>query len=100
MKVLAEVAIATIGSGPSASDFIASCKKIFEECKLKHEMHALGTNVEGEWDEVLAAVRRCHEVVHGLGVPRLSTRLQLETQVDGEPTLGKKVRSVEAKLQS
>lgn len=99
MKVLAEIAIAPIGSGASASDFVATCKKIFEEYNLKHEMHALGTNVEGEWERVLAAVRRCHEVVHGLGVPRLSTRLQLETQVDQDPTLGRKVQSVEEKLQ-
>jgi uncharacterized protein YqgV (UPF0045/DUF77 family) len=37
--------------------------------KLKTQLHANGTNIEGEWDEVFAAVRRCHEAVHAMGAP-------------------------------
>ena len=48
-----------------------------EEPGLKTALHANGTNIEGEWDKVFAAIKRCHEVVHGMGAPRVSTVIKL-----------------------
>ena len=62
-------------------------------------MHAYGTNIAGEWNEVMAAIKRCHEVVHEMGAPRISTTIKLGTRTDREQTMGEKVRSVEEKLQ-
>ena len=31
---------------------------IFEEAGLKTNLHAYGTNIEGEWDQVFSAVKR------------------------------------------
>ena len=49
-------------------------------------------------DAVFAAIRRCHEVVHAMGVPRLSTTIKLGTRTDRTQTMDEKVRSVEKKL--
>ena len=57
-------------------------------------MHAYGTNVEGEWDEVFAAVKRCHEVVHEMGAPRISTSLKVGTRCDREQAIQDKNDSV------
>ena len=62
-------------------------------------MHAYGTNIEGEWDDVMAAVKRCHEVVHDMGAPRVSTTLKLGTRTDRAQTMGDKITSLEAKLE-
>ncbi|MCH2662214.1 MTH1187 family thiamine-binding protein, partial [bacterium] len=62
-------------------------------------MHAYGTNIAGEWNEVMAAIKRCYEVVHEMGAPRISTTIKLGTRTDREQTMGEKVRSVEEKLQ-
>ena len=64
MNVMIDICIVPLGVGVSVSDYVAACQKVFQEAGLKHEMHAYGTNVEGEWDAVMAAVKRCHEVVH------------------------------------
>jgi uncharacterized protein (TIGR00106 family) len=61
-------------------------------------MHAYGTNVEGEWDDVMAAVKRCHEVVHEMGAPRVTSSMRFGTRTDRTQTMADKIASVEAKL--
>ena len=65
---------------------------------LSYSMHAYGTNIEGEWDGVFAAVKRCHEVVHQMGAPRISTSIKVGTRIDREQTMDEKIKSVREKL--
>ena len=37
--------------------------------RLKTQLHANGTNIEGEWEDVMSAVKTCHERLHAAGVP-------------------------------
>jgi len=98
MKVIADVCVVPIGVGVSLSPYVAACERVLREAGLEVRLHAYGTNVEGEWDAVFAAIRRCHEVVHAMGVPRLSTTIKLGTRTDRTQTMDEKVRSVEKKL--
>jgi uncharacterized protein (TIGR00106 family) len=98
VKVLIDISVVPIGVGLSLSNYVAACERIFAEAKLTTRLHAYGTNVEGEWDEVFAAVKRCHEVLHEMGAPRLSTVIKAGTRIDKPQTLDDKVRSVEEKL--
>ena len=98
MKVLVDLSVVPLGVGVSLSSYVAACERVLREAGLDTRLHANGTNIEGEWDEVFAAVRRCHEVVHAMGAPRIATTLRLGTRTDRPQTLDDKVRSVEAKL--
>ena len=98
MKVLVDISIVPLGVGLSLSSYIAECEKIFARAGLKTALHAYGTNVEGEWDEVFGAIRTCHETLHAMGAPRLSTNLRLGTRTDRTQTMEDKVRSVTEKL--
>jgi len=98
MKVMVDLCVIPIGVGVSLSEYIVACQKIIREAGLTHEMHAYGTNVEGEWDEVFAVVKRCHETVHAMGAPRITTTIKLGTRVDRPQTLADKVASVNEKL--
>ncbi len=69
-----------------------------KEAGLKPVLHANGTNIEGEWDKVFAAIKRCHEVVHQMGAPRISTFIHLGTRTDRKQTMDDKIKSVESKL--
>lgn len=95
MKVLADLSIVPLGVGVSLSAYVAACERVLRDAGLDPRLHAFGTNVEGEWDTVIAAVRRCHEAVHAMGAPRVSTTLKLSTRVDRDQTLADKIRSVE-----
>ncbi|WP_415889426.1 MTH1187 family thiamine-binding protein [Neptuniibacter sp. SY11_33] len=98
MKVMIDICIVPLGVGVSVSEYVAACQQIFDKAGLSHQMHAYGTNVEGDWDEVMLAVKRCHETVHEMGAPRITTSMRLGTRTDREQTMQDKVDSVQAKL--
>ena len=98
MKVMIDLCLVPLGVGVSLSSYVAACEKILVEAGLKTSLHAYGTNVEGEWDAVFAAVRRCHEVVHAMGAPRITTTIKLGTRTDRMQSMEDKVRSVQEKL--
>lgn len=98
MKVLLDLCVVPLGVGVSVSEYIAACQRVLKESGLKYEMHMYGTNIEGEWDEVMAAVKKCHEVVHQMGAPRISTSIRLGTRIDKNQSMEDKIRSVQQKL--
>jgi len=98
MKVIVDVCIVPIGVGVSLSPYVTQCQKIFEEWGLEYQLHAYGTNVEGPWDEVFAAIKACHQAVHQMGAPRITTTIKLGTRNDRDQTMLEKVASVEEKL--
>ena len=98
MKVIADLCVVPLGVGVSVSEYIAACERVLAQAGLKTQLHAYGTNVEGEWDEVFAAVKQCHELVHQMGAPRITSTLRFGTRTDREQTMEDKVVSVENKL--
>ena len=75
MHVTVDFCLIPLGAGVSFSTYIARCQRILAEAGLHHELHACGTNIEGDYDAVMAAVKRCHEAVHEMGAPRVFTTL-------------------------
>lgn len=98
MKVIADLCVVPMGIGVSVSKQVAMCERILAEAGLKTHLHAYGTNIEGDWDTVFAAVKRCHEALHNSGVPRVSTNMRFGTRTDKEQGMEDKIRSVEEKL--
>lgn len=100
MHVIVDLCVVPLGVGVSVSAYIAACQREIEAAGLEYSMHAYGTNIEGGWDEVMAVIKRCHEVVHEMGAPRITTTLKLGTRIDREQHMKDKVESVEALLAS
>ena len=98
MNVIADLCVVPIGVGVSVSKYVAACEDVLKEAGLKTKMHAYGTNIEGDWDTVFAAIKRCHQVVHEIGAPRITTTLKFGTRTDRAQTMDDKVASVEQKL--
>ncbi|MBT8074222.1 MAG: MTH1187 family thiamine-binding protein [Xanthomonadales bacterium] len=98
MKVIIDLCVVPLGVGLSVSKYVAACETIVTEAGLKSMLHAYGTNIEGEWDEVFAVVKKCHEVIHEMGAPRISTTIKAGTRVDRTQTMQDKLDSVEDKL--
>ena len=98
MKVIADLCVVPIGVGVSVSKEVAICERILADAGLKTHLHAYGTNIEGDWDQVFAAVKQCHEALHTAGVPRISTSMRFGTRIDREQTMEGKIRSVEDRM--
>jgi uncharacterized protein (TIGR00106 family) len=98
MHVIVDFTIVPVGVGVSLSDYIAACERVLQESGLTYELHANGTNVEGEWEDVFAAIRSCHETLHAMGVPRIHSDIKLGTRTDRIQTMADKVTSMRKKL--
>jgi uncharacterized protein (TIGR00106 family) len=98
MNVIVDLCIVPIGVGVSVSSYVAECQRVLERVGLTTHLHGYGTNIEGEWDAVFAAIKQCHEAVHKMGAPRISTTIKLGTRTDRAQTVEDKVASVKKKL--
>ena len=91
MKSIAEVQIIPIGAGVSVRKEVMRAHQLLEESGLQITLHANGSNMEGELDEVLAAVQRTIQTLHDEGVVRLSSHIKIGTRTDKIPTMAGKL---------
>ena len=99
MKVIADFCLVPLGVGVSVSPYIAECEKILKSFDVKILLHGYGTNIEGEWDDVFSAIKKCHEKIHEMGAMRISSSLRFGTRTDRIQTIDEKIKSVQDKLE-
>ena len=99
MKIVADFCLIPLGTDRSLSPYIAECQKVLQAAGLTIQLHAYGTNIEGEWDVVMAAIKECHERVLAMGAPRITTTLKIGTRTDKAQSMADKVNSVMARLE-
>jgi len=100
MQVAAEIAVVPLATDEPLSDYVAACEQVLREAGFQPRLHALGTEVAGDWDAVMTAVKRCQETVHEMGAPRVLTHLKLATRTDVAVDLDTPVEKVRRKLKA
>jgi uncharacterized protein (TIGR00106 family) len=95
--VLLEMSITPLGKGESVSAYVAECVEIIDRSGLDYELHAMGTIVEGELDQVLDLMRRCIEQM-ATHSDRVTCAAKLDFRRGHDGRLKSKVASVEQKL--
>jgi uncharacterized protein (TIGR00106 family) len=91
MKATAEIQVIPIGSGVSVRQEVKRAHGILEASGLHVELHANGTNMEGDLAVILEAVRQVHETLHAEGTVRLATNIKIGTRTDKDPSLAGKL---------
>lgn len=96
----ADLTVIALGRpGTSASEYIAEIqRRLAAQDRVRYELHAMGTSLEGSTADLLAIVGELHEVPFEMGVMRVYTVLKLDDRRDREQTLAEKVESVRARL--
>lgn len=61
--MLLEFSMFPIGKGESVSRYVARSLDIIDRSGLDYRLHAMGTVLEGEWDECMAVVKACYEAM-------------------------------------
>jgi uncharacterized protein (TIGR00106 family) len=59
--VLLEFSLYPTDKGESVSEYVARNLEIIDDSGLPYKLGAMGTTLEGEWDEVMAVVKACHD---------------------------------------
>ena len=92
MQATAELQVIPIGSRVSVRREVTRVVELIKGHAFRIETHASGTNIEGELNDILAAVEQIHAMLHQEGTVRLVTYLKAETRTDKPPTLaGKRI---------
>jgi uncharacterized protein (TIGR00106 family) len=85
----------------SASEYIAEIqRRLAAQDRVRYEMHAMGTSLEGSTSDILDVAGELHAVPFELGIPRVYSILKLDERRDREQTLADKVESVRRRLGS
>src|SRR5262245_34686174 len=95
--VLLEFSIAPLEKGTSVGEYVARSLKLIDESGLDYRLHAMGTIVEGEIDEVLELLKKCFETM-AADCERITCTAKLDYRRGHSGRLNAKVASVEQKL--
>ena len=95
--VLLEFSIAPLEKGASVGDYVARSLAIIEASGLDYRLHAMGTIIEGEVEQVLAVFQQCLAAI-AADCDRVSCTMKLDYRKDATGRLNTKVSSVEEKL--
>jgi len=95
--MLVAFSISPLGAGDSVSGAVADAVRLVRESGLPNETNAMFTNVEGEWDEVMALLKSCVLKV-AEHAPRVSVVLKLDYRPGHDDALHSKVAAVERHL--
>ncbi|MBB6669285.1 MTH1187 family thiamine-binding protein [Cohnella nanjingensis] len=98
---IVQVTIVPLGTGStSVSDYVASVERVLSEApeSIKHQLTPMSTIIEGELDDILAVIRRMHEVPFREGAKRVSTSITIDDRRDKVGTMAQKMDSVAEKL--
>ena len=80
------------------SEAVAAAVRVVRESGLPHETNAMFTNIEGEWDEVMAVVKKAVDVVSEVS-PRVGLVLKADIRPGWDGQLTAKVERVERLLE-
>ena len=95
--VLLEFSISPLEKGASVSDYVARSLAIIAASGLDYRLHAMGTIVEGELDQVLAVLKQCIEAL-AADCDRITCTAKLDYRRGHSGRLESKVASVEQRL--
>ena len=95
--VLLEMSMFPLDKGESVSPYVARCLDIIDSSGLSYRCHAMGTTLEGEFDEVMDVVKRCFDEM-AADCDRIECTLQMDYRKGRSGQLEAKVASVEEKL--
>ena len=96
--MLAAFSITPLGVGDSVSASVSDAVRLVRESGLPNETNAMFTNLEGEWDEVMAVVKQAVDAVMA-AAPRCSLVLKADIRPGVTDGLESKVATVERHLE-
>ena len=95
--MLAAFSVTPLGGGDSVGELVADAVRIVRESGLPNETNAMFTNIEGEWDEVMAVIHRCVQAVAARS-PRVSVVIKIDHRPGMTDALHSKVETIEQEL--
>lgn len=95
--MIAQFSIVPLGAGASVSSYVAKVIKIVDESGLSYRFHAMGTIVEGEWDQIMNLIKKCRDTLMN-EVERVIIDIKIDDRKGTTGRIEQKIKSIEEKL--
>jgi uncharacterized protein (TIGR00106 family) len=95
--MLAFFSIVPMGGGASVGKEVADAIAVVADSGLDYQVTAMGTLIEGDWDEVMGVIGRCFEAMHQYS-DRVTCTIKLDDYVGRTGRIAGKVDTVERAL--
>jgi uncharacterized protein (TIGR00106 family) len=94
-----EISVVPVGTeSPSVSPFVAECVRMVDQLGLQYEVTSMGTEVEGDVEELLKLAAQMHQVPFAKGAQRVVTTIKIDERRDKELKIRGKRQSVLKRL--
>jgi uncharacterized protein (TIGR00106 family) len=94
-----EISVVPIGTKEtSLSSYVAECLQILKKEKVRYELTAMGTNIEGDLRSLMRIALKMHQIPFKKGALRVLTTLKIDDRRDKKGTLSGKKKAVQMKL--
>ncbi|MFT4709927.1 MAG: hypothetical protein ACI9D0_001081 [Bacteroidia bacterium] len=98
MNVIADICVVPFTGKVSVRQEVARAHAILKATGLPINLHGYGTNIEGDYDTIMAALKLIHETLHEEGSPRISTTIRLGSRTDKAQSVQDKIDAVKEQL--
>jgi len=79
--MLAHISITPVGTGEETKELVAKTVKIIKNSELDYQLTSMGIIIEGEWDEIIAITKKCHDDMKNYA-NRISTNIVIDDRKD------------------
>jgi uncharacterized protein (TIGR00106 family) len=95
--MLVEFSVVPLGKGESVSEYVAECMKMVRESGVRYLLTPMATILEGDMDEVMEVILKCHTKVLEMS-DRVITTIKIDDRKGRKDAMTQKIKSVEEKL--
>ena len=95
--MMIELSVVPLGKGASVSATVARVMQIIMDSGIPYKANPMGTVIEGDWEQVMTLVRKCHDEAMR-DADRVVTTVKIDDYKGKGPRLETKLGSVEQKL--
>lgn len=95
--MLVEFSIVPVGSGSSIGARLAEVLDIVDSSGLPYKINPMGTVVEGEWDDIMKIIKKCHKTIMK-SEERAVTTITIDDRKGKPNRIEEKVKSIEKRL--
>lgn len=92
--MLAHVTFVPVGTGEEIKELLAKAMKIIDRSDLDYQLTSMGTIIEGDWDEIMALVKKCHEEIKNFA-DRITTNITIDDRKNMTARLKNNVLEIE-----
>ncbi|MCX8012615.1 MAG: MTH1187 family thiamine-binding protein [Desulfobacterota bacterium] len=92
--LLVELSMFPIDKGESLSPYVSRVLEVIDKSGLHYKLNSMGTVIEGEWEEVMELVKKCHQELEK-DCNRISTLIKIDYRKGNISRIEAKIKAVE-----